>query len=233
MSLTDMSVKRFVNEVSADSPIPGGGSISALAAALAAALVSMVGSLSLRKLALERERPGAGASPTMKSEGHRGACPEVDPEADMAAAVDIARDLMRRCVELVSEDADAYSEVMRAYRLPRSTPAEKQVRADRIQEALKEACRVPAEVAKGAVEALRLSELVAREGLQSALSDAAVACLAADAALHGACFNIKINLGSVKDAAFASEMRQDMARALSSGQAIRKRVMSLVEEAFE
>jgi len=247
MKLMDLTVKGFVDEVAASSPAPGGGSVSALAAALAAALVSMVGSLTLRKLDLRGVRhtgdaatqaqmactdlQSSEAGGTVQRNGARTQQPDI--EADMTLAVEIAGDLRRHFERLVDEDAAAFDAVMAAYRLPRSTSEERESRSAAIQEALKEACRVPSEVAKGAVEVLRLSDLVAREGVQSALSDAAVACLAADAALHGAYLNVLMNLGSIKDQAFVAAVREEMAKAVRSGEAIRDQVMGLVHKALE
>lgn len=294
MNLTDLSVRGFIDEVAASSPAPGGGSVSALAAALAAALVSMVGSLTLRKLACGGTgqaptrtttpapdgTPASGLTSTSASalgsapgsaEGgtaaqvdtERGAQrsdagmqaqvagtgvqspdtgaqrdgpstqqPEPDIGADMTMAVDIANDLRRHFERLVDEDTAAFNAVMAAYRLPKSTDEEKKARSAAIQAALKEACRVPSEVAKGAVEVLRLSDLAVREGARSALSDAAVACLVADAALHGAYLNVMINLGSIKDQTFVTTMRDEMSKALQSGEAIREKVMARVRKAL-
>lgn len=258
MSLTNLTVKSFIDEVAAGSPTPGGGSVSALAAALAAALVRMVGSLTLRKLAAggsaqtQTATPApapapapplapasASASPRSAHEvaaeaAHEGgAARKPDVEADMTMAVEIAGDLMRHFEKLVDDDAAAFEAVMAAYRLPKSTDEEKKSRGAAIQEALKEACRVPSQVAKGAVEVMRLAGLAVKEGAQSALSDAAVACLAADAALHGAYLNVLINLGSIKDQAFVAAMREEMAKALKSGETIRDEVMARVREALE
>lgn len=264
MTMTDLTVDSFIDEVAASSPVPGGGSVSALAAALAAALVSMVGSLTLRKLPTATfagrpdasrgrsavdagqvgqgeegpgsdgravpPQPGPAGAVGAGAPGQQSACPDRDVEADMAMAVDIASDLRRHFSRLIDEDAEAFGAVMAAYKLPKSTDEERQARGVAIQEALKQACHVPSQVAKGAVEVLWLSDLVAREGVRSALSDAAVACLLAEAALSGACLNVKINLRSIKDAAFVSEMRGEMVRAMSSGRAIRERVMAFVQE---
>lgn len=241
MRLTDLTVRGFIDEVAASSPTPGGGSVSALAAALAAALVSMVGSLSLRKLAAgasadrsPERAPAPRAATVSGPERVRADTAAMDLiESDMTMAVEIAGDLRRHFERLVDEDAAAFDAVMAAYRLPKSTDEERESRSAAIQEALKEACRVPSEVAKGAVEVLRLSDLVAREGAQSALSDAAVACLAADAALHGAYLNVLINLGSIKDQAFVAAMREEMAKAVKSGEAIRDQVIARVRKALE
>lgn len=151
----------------------------------------------------------------------------------MTMAVDIAGDLRRHFERLVDEDAAAFNAVMAAYRLPRSTDDEKKARSAAIQDALKEACRVPSEVAKGAVEVLRLADLAVAEGAESALSDAAVACLAADAALHGAYLNVMINLALVRDQVFAAAMRDEMSKALESGENIRDRIMARVREALD
>jgi formiminotetrahydrofolate cyclodeaminase len=253
VSLTNLTVSSFIDEVAAGSPTPGGGSVSALAAALAAALVSMVGSLTLRKLSAggRAQTPTSahesGATPPVESalvkarpvtppeSSHEGEASRrpADVEADMTMVVEIAGGLRRHFERLVDEDAAAFEAVMAAYRLPKSSDEEKRSRSAAIQDALKEACRVPSQVAKGAVEVMRLADLAVREGAQSALSDAAVACLAADAALHGAYLNVLINLGSIKDQAFVSAMREEMAKALKSAEIIRDEVMARVRETLE
>ncbi len=224
MNMTDLTVSGFIDELASGSPVPGGGSVSALAAALAAALVSMVGSLTLRRLssgATERNSGELEGQPQGEAE---------NAEADLAMAADIASDLRRHLTRLIDEDAEAFKAVMAAYRLPRSSDEERLARSTAIQAALKRACQAPSEVARAAVEVLRLSEVVARRGIPAALSDAAVACLVAHAALGGACLNARINLKSIKDDAFVSRTRADMDRAIASGRAIRERVMAFVED---
>ena len=44
-----MTVAGFIDELASDSPAPGGGSVSALNGAIAAALTSMVGNLTIGK----------------------------------------------------------------------------------------------------------------------------------------------------------------------------------------
>ncbi|NLA07682.1 MAG: cyclodeaminase/cyclohydrolase family protein, partial [Firmicutes bacterium] len=101
-----------------------------------------------------------------------------------------------------------------------------------IQDALKDACRVPAEVVKLALEVLHLTEIMAEHGMKSALSDVAVACLAAWAGMRGAYFNVRINLPSIKDKAFVKETEDDVADFMSSGKAIFERIMAQIEQSL-
>lgn len=172
------TVESYLDKLASGEPEPGGGSAAALAGALAAALVSMVASLTVGK-----EKYAA-------------------VEDEMAAIKAAAEGARVRLGELVSRDADAYAAVAAAMKLPRDTEEQKAVRRDALQAALKGAAEVPAEIASAATEVARLALPAAEKGNPNAVSDAGVAVLFAEAAAQAAALNVKINLAWLDDEEF-------------------------------
>lgn len=186
MELKGLSVEAFINETGSSSPAPGGGSIAALNAASAAALVEMVASLTIGK-----EKYAA-------------------VEADMKAVQAKASELKTKFVNFIDEDSNAFNKIMAAFKLPKGTDEEKAVRSEAIQTATKEAALVPFHVGEMANELFALAEEVIIKGNQNAVTDGAVAAMNARVAVKGAFLNVKINLGSIKDEAFVAELNAKM-----------------------
>jgi methenyltetrahydrofolate cyclohydrolase len=177
----DLALKDYLRETASSSPVPGGGSVAALSASLAAALVEMVAGLT------------AGRS------GFEAVAPEMENILHTAAA------LRSRCVEDIDRDTDAYRQVLVAYRLPKANDADKAVRSRAIQAALKQASLVPLALAERARQILELAGEVVRKGNPNAVSDGAVAAMIARSAGLAATCNVRINLTSVRDADFAAD----------------------------
>ena len=185
--LITKSVQDFITELAADSAAPGGGSAAALAGCLGAALTKMVCNLSL-----DEAKFGA-------------VLPEIQAIQSQAA------DLLTKLTRAVDEDAAAFNEVMAAYKLPKATEEEKTARLAAIQQSMKKAALLPLGVAGDCLEVLKLAGRILPIGNVNAASDAAVSGLMAYAALQGAIYNVKINLGSIKDADFCRDTRQKIA----------------------
>ncbi len=182
-SLVSRTLDDFTAEVSTDSPAPGGGSVAALAGALAAALVSMVANLTFSKKGHEQKR-----------------------EAMEDAAVK-AQALRKRLLDAVDRDTEAFNRVMSAFRMPRGTDDEKTARKHAIAEATVEAARVPLEVMQMSVEVLELALLVAEQGNPGSITDAGVGGLMGRACAAGAHYNVLINLQGLADEAFVGQAR--------------------------
>jgi glutamate formiminotransferase/formiminotetrahydrofolate cyclodeaminase len=180
--LVDMKVTEFSDELSSDSPAPGGGSVAALCGALSASLSAMVASLTWSKKGMEDVRPG------MKEIGYTG------------------QELKNWFLAAVDRDTDAFNAVLAAGRLPKSTDEEKAARLEAIEKANQNATMVPLEVLERSVECLELAKKVAGEGNPNSVSDAGVAGACALAAAEGAALNVRINLPSVTDEKVAAEM---------------------------
>ena len=176
--LVSMPVDRFTDEVSSDSPAPGGGSVAALAGSLAAGLAAMVANLTVGK------------------KGYEPSWAELSEISERAQRV--KDDLLRA----VDEDTEAFNGVMAAMRLPKGTAEERAARGEALEQGYQAATRVPLQTAKACLEALRLSLDAAIKGNVNSASDAGVAALLARAGVEGAVLNVLINLGSVKDRSF-------------------------------
>ena len=176
--LMALTMAGFVDEVSTESPAPGGGSVAALMGSLAAALTAMVANLTIGKKGYEQ------VWSEMRDAAERG---------------QVLKDRLARAVDL---DTEAFNRVMEAMRLPKGTLDEAASRDRAIEAANKEAATVPLETARLCVEVLRLAAGVARQGNRNSASDAGVAALAARAGAEGAVLNVLINLGAIQDAAF-------------------------------
>jgi formiminotetrahydrofolate cyclodeaminase len=186
MALTKLTVQDFVEQLASASPTPGGGSASALAGAMAAAMVEMAANLTIGR---EKFR---------------------DVEEEMKVILGRAGELRDMMLAAVDEDTDAYGEVGAAYKLPKDSDAEKAARTAAIQEALKGATEVPLRVAKAAMETYQLAQIAMEKANPNVASDARVALLLAEAAREGARANVDINLGMIKDEEFLARMRDEL-----------------------
>lgn len=176
-----MDIKRFLDKLASDDPTPGGGSASALAGAMSAALIGMVAGLTMKK---ERSK-----------------------EKEMMIIRERSRQMQKRLLLAVDEDARSYQEVLKAFRLPKDTDKERLYRSRAIEKAFKNATVTPQLVSHFAVHLLEDSYTLIIKGTPNALSDAGVGAYLADTALKGGLMNIEINLGSVKDKTFIKKMR--------------------------
>jgi formiminotetrahydrofolate cyclodeaminase len=182
--LADLSIKDFLKQTASDSPVPGGGSVAALCAALGAGLSEMVANLTVGK------------------KGYESAEEEMKKIAKAASAC------REKLLNDVDRDSDAYNEVMRGFSLPKNTEAEKKKRTEAIQQALKTAALVPLEIAKDALEIMELSRKVVKKGNKNALTDGAVAAMTARTAALAAIYNVKINLKSIRDDIFVRNISE-------------------------
>ena len=176
--LMSLTCTRFVDEVSTESPAPGGGSVAALMGSLGAALATMVANLTVGKKGYEAVW------------------------TQMAAVSESGQSLKDRLARAVDEDTEAFNRVMDATRLPKSTPEQQADRSTAIQAASTHAAEVPLQTARLCLDAMALAEQAAVSGNRNAASDAGVAALAARAGVEGAVLNVLINLGSIADASF-------------------------------
>ncbi len=205
--LMGQSVSGFVAALASDEPSPGGGSASAVAAAMGAALCEMVAGVTVGK---ERY---------------------ADVEAQMQELRQRAAPLRQRALELADADAAAYARVVEAMRMPRSTDREKAERTRAMQEAFRGAAEAPMLMAEVAVEIVELAIIAAESGNKNASSDAVVAALLGHAALYGARQNVLINLDSIRDAAYGQEARSKLAGLARRSEAARQRVLAAVNGA--
>jgi formiminotetrahydrofolate cyclodeaminase len=182
----DLTVGAFNERLASAEPVPGGGSASAVAGSFAASLVTMVAELSKR--------------------------PKYMEHASLHGAVEASgRDLSDRLLRLADEDAASYAAFAAALKLPKETDAEREARAVAMRAAARGASEVPLEVLQACFEVVLAAESLAGRCNQNASSDLTVATLLAEAAARGAAANVRVNLPSVGDDAWATEVEARVA----------------------
>jgi len=177
-----------LDELASLSPAPGGGTASAVAGAMGVGLAAMV----------------AGLTDTSQM------------SAEDASRVD---EISHRWKELIwallgcaDDDTAAFNEVMKAFKLPKTTDEDKRARREAIQLALKGAVSAPRRTLQLAAEGMQMAAFMAESGNDNAASDAGVGALLLDTAMGGAIFNMQINLASIKDQDFVAQMKSEIDR---------------------
>ncbi|WP_297113724.1 cyclodeaminase/cyclohydrolase family protein [uncultured Porphyromonas sp.] len=187
-SLTDLTVKGFLDTTAGKDPVPGGGSISALCGSIAAALTEMVAGLTIGKKKY------------------------AEVEEQMKQLVERVQEIRQQLILDVDRDSEAYNVVFAAFQMPKDTDEQKAARSAQIQEATKIAANVPMEVARRVYSLLSDIEEVVSNGNQNAVTDGCVAMMSARNAIIGALFNVRINLTSIKDEQYVADMTAEADR---------------------
>ena len=182
--LTELSVKELLAKTASSEPLPGGGCISALTAAAAAALTQMVAALTIgrKKFAAVEEK--------------------------MREVAEKAEHLREGLTADVERDAFAYNQVLEAFKFPKGTEEEQAEREKAIQAGYRLAAAVPLQVAEQACRVLDLAGQAVTLGNPNAATDGLVGVMLARSAALGAIYNVKINLTAITDPAFVEKHRR-------------------------
>ena len=202
------SLSGFVASVASANPVPGGGSVAAHAGALAAALAQMVTGLTIGK------KKYAAVEAEMK-------------EAALKAVA-----LGNTLASLVKRDAEAYSLVSEAHKLPKEPADAAARRNEAVTSALLKAAEVPLETARAAVEVAKIAALVAEKGNTNAITDAGVAALLAEAACKGADYNVRVNVSALEDRSKGERLASESKELVKEAAKIAAKVAARVETAF-
>lgn len=205
MKLKDHSTSEFVNALATDAPAPGGGSVAAYAGAMAAGLCAMVGRLTAGK---EKYR---------------------DMWAAMESMIRAAERLKGHLMELIDADTDAYNSVVTAFRLPKNSTEEKHARDRAIQKATRKAAEVPLATLRAVAEVVPLAASAVTQGNPNCITDAGTSVQLLRAAAMGAAYNVRINLGSLRDAAFVAECRREVDRLIEKVQSEAERLSAEID----
>ncbi len=182
----DSGLDGYLASVAYAEPVPGGGSVGAMAGSLAAALGIMVAGLTLGKKKFEAVKVQIQ-----------------DLHGKLAHA-------QKHLQELAQEDAESYREVMAALSLPKETEAEKARRSEAIQIATRYATEVPLRTARAALDVMQWLEILIEVGIPSAKSDAATGVQMSSAALKGAQYNVLVNIRGLRDTTFVEKCRTEV-----------------------
>lgn len=196
----------FVDALASKAPTPGGGGAAAYAGALASALASMVGNLTVgkKKYAAVEER--------------------------VQAELLELEDTRVRLLELIDADAEAFAPLAAAYGMPKGTEEEAAAQQAALQAALVDACEVPLEIMRQCVQVVESCVFLAKHGSVLAVSDAGAGAVLAKAALLAASLNVRINIGSMADGARAAAYRDEMEDLIAAGGALADDVYADVVE---
>ena len=178
----DLSIKDFLNKTASNTPVPGGGSISALNGAIATALAEMLANLTIGKKNY------------------------ADVEGKMKVTVHDMCNERTLFFEDIDRDAEAYKLVFDAFKLPKETEEQKLNRANQIQQATKQAALIPMEIAQRAFDLMDTIAFTTRNGNKNAVTDGCISMMICRTAVLGALLNVRINLGSINDTEFVIEL---------------------------
>jgi len=184
--LANLKITEYLEKAAAGTAVPGGGSVAALNASLAASLTEMVANLTIGK------------------KGYEAVAEEMNDIAGSTA------ELRKKLTAAIDRDAEAYSDVMAAFKLPKATEQEMEVRKQEIQKAFKQAALVPLEVANHAVNVINLAGRAVNSGNKNAVTDGIVAAMNARTAALAALYNVKINLVSIEDDEFVKGLTREI-----------------------
>jgi len=207
--LLEMSLTEFSNELSTDSPAPGGGSVAALSGALGSSLSSMVANLTYGKKEYKRYNK------------------------QMKELAINAQALKDEFLYLIERDTMEFKNVMSAMRLERKTEEQKKVRKEAIERSTKKATVVPLVMMRKSIELLNLADIGEKRGNQNSVSDAGVAAIMALAACESAYLNVIINLGNIKDEEFSKSTKQEADEILKEVRGRAKRLTRKVTRKLE
>lgn len=171
----DKTEPDFLDQLASADPTPGGGSAAAHTGAAAAALVTMVGRVTVGKKKY------------------------AEVESQMLNVIEQSEILRKKLTKAVDDDAASFEGFLAATRLPKNNPLEVESRATAMDKATLHAAMVPLEAAKLCLEVMHLASLAARVGNLNAVSDAASAGYLAQAGLRAAVSNVKINIKSLRN----------------------------------
>jgi len=202
--LIDFTLDAFADETAGESPAPGGGSIAAYVGALGVSLGTMVANLSAHKAGWD------------------------DRWEFYSEWAEKGQEYKTRLLYLVNEDTSAFNKIIDGFRMPKSTDIEKELRKQAIEDATKYATEIPFQVMQTAQKSMEVMQVMAKEGLQSSLSDAGVGTLCARTAVIGAYFNVRINAKDIKDQTFVNNILAKAEKIYQSAIAIEKEIIDYI-----
>ncbi|MFH1422224.1 MAG: cyclodeaminase/cyclohydrolase family protein [Planctomycetota bacterium] len=200
------SIKQYIDDAASGKPAPGGGSVSALAAALGASMGSMVCNFTVGKEKFK----------------------EVEPRAK--EIMSICEKSRTALLSLMDRDVEEYSKVTAAYGMPKETDEQKTARKAAIQEALKSAMLVPLEAFRACLNVLEQMKDLAEIGNPNLISDVGVAAILSAAGLAGAKLNVDINLSFIKDEELIKKVRNEVENGAHLAKNIEAEVVAKVKE---
>lgn len=179
--MNDLTLNQFLEKLSSESPVPGGGGASALVGGLSAALCSMVASLTTGKKKY------------------------AEYQSDIERILIETAEIRKNMQILIEKDAEVFEPLSKAYGIPKDDPK----RAEILEEALHVACSAPLEIVREACKIVPVLEELTVKGSKITLSDVGVAAVACQTALQGGVLNVYINTKLMQDKEYAQKINSE------------------------
>jgi formiminotetrahydrofolate cyclodeaminase len=207
-SLKSLTIEDFANILASNSPAPGGGSVAALCAGYSSSLSSMVFSLTTgKKFYLEYDEK---------------------IRKDIDDGINTANKLKIEFLDMIDEDVTAFNMVMEAFKMPKETLEEKNLRSQRIQESYTLAMEVPLRIARNTINIFDLLDIAVKYGNPNAISDAGVGSCLALTAMESAVLNVSINLNSLKDIELKNNVSKECFQLLNNATLRKNNIIEIV-----
>ncbi|MCC9295842.1 cyclodeaminase/cyclohydrolase family protein [Clostridium sp. WLY-B-L2] len=211
--LQDLRLKEFVEELGSSSPAPGGGSIAALSASLASALASMVFNLTIGK------KDYLKYEDTVKN--------AIDSSLYQVNLYS------KKFLNLVEKDTEAFLSLMKAYKMPKNTDMEIELRKNAIKKGNDSSLEIPLQVAESAYRLYPYIFIAVNYGNKNAISDAGVAASLVETAVEGAVLNIKINIQNIEDKDHKVDLKNKCDNLLKKSRDEKEKIMRIIESKLE
>lgn len=206
--LVDLSITGFINETASDSPAPGGGSVSALSAALGIGLGAMVANLSADKRGWESKT------------------------AMFSEWAEKAQVIKEELIYLIDEDTNAFNGIMNALQMPKATPEEKALRSEALELASIYATEIPLKTMQVAYKSIEILKEMVEQGNPNSITDAGVGLLCIKTAVRGAYFNVMVNAKGLNSKDKAKAMAEEAKTLLADNHARIDAILQKIEEAI-
>ena len=198
----------FVDEVSRDSPAPGGGSVAALSGALGAALGIMVANLSTSKAGFENQK---GKLNKIATKG---------------------QNVKNALITAIDDDTSAFDQVIKAMRMPKDTDADKESRETAMQKGYQTATRIPLKTVEHCRDALHICSEISNLMDDGMASDVGSGALMANAGAKAAAYNVRINLKSIENKRFCRTTENELEKLIDECDRLNELVSRNVEKSL-
>lgn len=205
----ELSCEEFIHQLSTKSAVPGGGGASAMTGAIGAALAGMVTNLTIGKKKF------------------------IHLEGKLQDIRNRAREMESDMLGLIDEDAEVFLPLSQAYGLRAETEEERSCNDALLQEALINATEVPLNIMRKANAAIQIHEELIQGCSRLAVSDVGVGVQCLRAALTGGYLNVAINLKSIRNHDYVSQVSFEAEELLKNGcalaEAVYNKTLSIIE----
>lgn len=179
--LASLTLRGFIESVSARTSAPGGGSAAAAIAAIGSGLGAMVAKLTYGVRKFEHL------------------------DNDMRRIIPHLHKASNDLIPMIDADTNAFNYYMEAMRLPKDTDEQKKTRTKEMQDGLKKAIDVPLTTMRIGDSAWDAMIEVARLGNIASKSDIEVGARSLEVGIWGAWKNVLINMPQIKDEKYKKE----------------------------